>query len=140
MGEGITALFIMKKNTAILFVACIAMLFTACKKDKSTQMSTNELVGSWEVVEGYYNTVAEHKTAPVWVRQEEYEGMVLRFDANGSGSWDGDDIKWTVNDSMTKLSVIYDDEVIYDYEIKLSNNGKQLDMEGYYFKLKTMKL
>lgn len=129
----------MRKIISLLTVACLVMLFTACKKDKSTQMS-NELVGSWKVVEGYYNTVAEHKTAPVWVRQEEYEGMVLRFDANGSGSWDGDEIKWTVNDSMTKLSVIYDGEVIYDYEIKFSNNGKQLDMEGYYFKLMTMKL
>lgn len=130
----------MRKKNFIIILACFAMLFTACKKDKTTQVSTNELVGSWKVVEGYYNTAAEHKTAPVWVRQEEYEGMVLRFDANGSGSWDGDEIKWTVNDSMTKLSVNYNDEVIYDYEITFSNDGKQLDMEGYYFKLKTMKL
>ena len=35
----------MRKIISLLTVACLVMLFTACKKDKSTQMS-NELVGS----------------------------------------------------------------------------------------------
>ena len=133
---------LMRKYFALLTIIILTVGFAmmSCKKEKVNQNSSSQtlILGSWKVSEGYYNTVAEHKTPPVWVYETEYEGMVIYFAENGTGSWGGDPITWTTNTDMTRLSIKYP-EVIYDYDMSISADGKQMCLEGYYFKLKLKK-
>ena len=144
-------------RTALL---CFALLTQSCvMADNDKPIQLNQMpVNVQQVVKTHFvgQNVAIAKVDG-WFFWKEYKvvftnGNKIEFDSNGE--WTDVECKKSevpaslipsaigkyVKENYPQTKVLEMNRERKGYEIKLSNNGKQLDMEGYYFKLKTVKL